>query len=124
MPQVALKVYIIKKSFNCILFLSVEIVKQQLDTENLGIITQSAFLNEFYPESEPNSIPNSFSVYHYNGLARSNVDNEVQYAQGLAKIIDFTDQPKLDLNSIKNCLQTKWPTIEVDWLSSKAPSLN
>jgi len=53
-------------------------VKQQLDTENLGIITKNAFLNEFYPESEPNSIPNSFPVFHYNGLARSNADNEVK----------------------------------------------
>ena len=49
-----------------------------MDTENLGIITKNAFLNEFYPESEPNSIPNSFPVFHYNGLARSNADNEVK----------------------------------------------
>ena len=28
---------------------SVEVVKQQLDVENLGIITKTAFLNEFYP---------------------------------------------------------------------------
>lgn len=60
-----------------IAYLSVESVKQQLDTENLGIITQSAFLNEFYPESEPNYIPDKFTVYHYNGLARSNHDNTV-----------------------------------------------
>lgn len=52
-------------------------VKQQLDTENLGIITQAAFLNEFYPESEQQIIPDTFVVYHYNGLARSNQDNEV-----------------------------------------------
>jgi hypothetical protein len=31
------------------LFFSVEVVKQQLDVENLGIITKTAFLNEFYP---------------------------------------------------------------------------
>lgn len=56
---------------------SVDVIKQQLDTENLGIITKTAFLNEFYPESEPNYIPDKFTVYHYNGLARSNQDNEV-----------------------------------------------
>ncbi len=50
---------------------------------------------------------------------------KVQYSEGTAKIIDFTDQPSLEVNSIKNCLQTKWPTIEVQWLKkNKAPSLN
>jgi hypothetical protein len=49
---------------------------------------------------------------------------KVHYAIGKAKIIDFTDQPNLDINSIKNCLQTKWPTIEVDWADARPPSLN
>lgn len=99
-------------------------VKQQLDTENLGIITQLAFLNEFYPQSEQSIVTHSFTVYHYNGLVRQSQDNEVQYSRGTAKIIEFTDQPSLDLNSIKSCLQTKWPTIEIQWDDSKAPSLN
>lgn len=100
-------------------------MKQQLDSENLGIITKIAFLNEFFPESEQIFVPSEFKVYHYNGLARSNQDNQVQYREGLAKIIEFTDQPSLEVNSIKNCLQTKWPTIEVKWLGSdKAPSMN
>lgn len=54
-------------------------IKLQLDTENLGIITQIAFLNEFYPESEQQVIPLEFKVYHYNGLARSNQENEVSF---------------------------------------------
>ncbi|CAF0704696.1 unnamed protein product [Brachionus calyciflorus] len=99
-------------------------VKQQLDTENLGIITQIAFLNEFYPESELQIIPEEFTVYHYNGLARSNQENEVQYSEGKAKLIDFTDQPGSDTNSIKSCLQTKWPTIEIKWSGTRVPSLN
>lgn len=56
---------------------SIEVVKQQLDSENLGIITKVAFLDEFYPKSEQNFIPDKFKVYHYNGLARSNKDNQV-----------------------------------------------
>lgn len=103
----------------------VEVVKQQLDSEGLGIITKIAFLNEFFPESEQSSVPSEFEVYHYNGLARSNQENQVQYREGLAKIIDFTDQPNLQVSLIKNCLQTKWPTIEVNWTGGdKAPSLN
>lgn len=52
-------------------------VKQQLDSENLGIITKVAFLDEFYPKTEQTFIPEKFKVYHYNGLARSNKDNQV-----------------------------------------------
>lgn len=103
----------------------VDVVKKQLDSEDLGIITKSAFLNEFFPQSEQSSVPEKFKVYHYNGLNRSNINNQIQYREGIARILDFTDQPNLDVNSIKNCLQTKWPTIEVEWLNDvKAPSMN
>jgi hypothetical protein len=99
-------------------------VKQQLDPENLGIITQTSFLNEFYPDTTLNIIPEKFQVYHYNGLARSNKNNEVEFICGEATIIDFTDQPSPGLNSIKSCLQTKWPTMEIKWENDKIPSLN
>ena len=103
---------------------SVDIVKLQLDSENLGIITQAAFLNEFYPDSTLNVIPEKFQIYHYNGLARSNKNNEVEFVSGEAALIDFTDQPSTGLNSIKSCIQTKWPTIEINWENDKIPSLN
>lgn len=49
----------------------------------------------------------------------------MQYAKGKAKIMDFTDQPGLDHNSIKKCLQTKWPTLEIEWEDeTRVPSLN
>ena len=62
-----------------IFLLSIDVIKRQLDNENLGIITKVAFLNEFYPDTEPNYIPDKFIVYHYNGLSRSNQDNEVPF---------------------------------------------
>ena len=96
----------------------------QLDSENLGIITQASFLNEFYPNSTYNVIPEKFPIYHYNGLARSNKTNEVGFVSGEATLIDFTDQPSSGLNSIKSCVQTKWPTIEIEWDDEKIPSLN
>ncbi len=99
-------------------------MRQQLDSENLGIITQSAFLNEFYPEESCDAIPENFRVYHYNGVPRSNVNNQVEYGIGEAKLIDFTDQPELAINSIKSCLQTKWPTMEIKWANGVIPSLN
>ncbi len=114
----------IKNLVNVGFFLSIDIVRQQLDSENLGIITQSAFLNEFYPEESAGVIPDQFRVYHYNGVPRSNVNNNVEYSFGEAKLIDFTDQPELDINTIKSCLQTKWPTMEIKWTSGVVPSLN
>lgn len=58
---------------------SVDCIKLQLDTENLGIVTKIAFLNEFFPESEQKDTPVEFKIYHYNGLARSNQENEVLF---------------------------------------------
>ena len=52
------------------------------------------------------------------------VFKKVQYREGEAKLLDFTDQPNLEVNSMKNCLQTKWPTMEVKWLGDSAPSMN
>ena len=56
---------------------SVAIMKDKLDSENLGIITRSSFLEEFYPGETTPEIPKSFTLYHYNGLARSCPDNKV-----------------------------------------------
>lgn len=102
----------------------IDVVKQQLDSESLGIITSTAFLNEFFPEQPQEQLPTDFEVFHYNGITRSNRNNEVRYMSGEAKIIDFADQPSKDVNMIKNCLQTKWPTIEVSWQNDEVPSLN
>jgi ubiquitin carboxyl-terminal hydrolase MINDY-3/4 len=98
-------------------------VKQQLDSESLGIITQTAFLNEFYPD-QSNSTSNKFKIYHYNGLIRSNKNNQIEYVAGEAELIDFCDQESTGLNSIKSCLQTKWPTMEIKWQNGYTPSLN
>ena len=59
------------------LYFSVAIMKDKLDSENLGIITRSSFLEEFYPGETTPEIPKSFILYHYNGLARSCPDNKV-----------------------------------------------
>lgn len=56
---------------NCIFhFSSVDIMKKKLDSENLGIILLPAFMEEFFPEETVN-IPDTFTLYHYNGLIRS-----------------------------------------------------
>nr|KAF6431861.1 MINDY lysine 48 deubiquitinase 3 [Rousettus aegyptiacus] len=69
--------------------------------------------------------PESFTVYHYNGLKQSNHSEKVMYVEGTAVIMGFED-PMLqtDDTPIKRCLQTKWPYIELLWTTDRSPSLN
>ncbi|TMS10670.1 Integrin alpha-8 [Larimichthys crocea] len=50
---------------------SVSLVKSKLDPESLGIILLGPFLLEFFPDQD-SGIPDSFPIYHYNGLKQSN----------------------------------------------------
>ncbi|MEE6466702.1 hypothetical protein FKM82_007027 [Ascaphus truei] len=54
----------------------VNLMKTKLDPEGLGIILLGPFLQEFFPEQGSN-VPESFSVYHYNGLRQSNHKEKV-----------------------------------------------
>ncbi|KAJ3597739.1 hypothetical protein NHX12_001256 [Muraenolepis orangiensis] len=49
----------------------VSLMKSKLDPESLGIILLGPFLLEFFPDQD-SGIPDSFPVYHYNGLKLSN----------------------------------------------------
>ncbi|KAF5890229.1 protein FAM, partial [Clarias magur] len=49
----------------------VNLMKTKLDPEGLGIILLAPFLLEFFPDQD-SGIPDSFPVYHYNGLKQSN----------------------------------------------------
>lgn len=53
-------------------------MEKRLDSENLGIILLKDFMDEFFPE-EKRSTPDTFTVWHYNGLAKSSPDNKVRY---------------------------------------------
>lgn len=50
---------------------------EKLDPEQLGIVTLNAFMEEFYPNHNPDNILHSFALHHYNGLKRSCPDNKV-----------------------------------------------
>ncbi|XP_041421814.1 ubiquitin carboxyl-terminal hydrolase MINDY-3 isoform X2 [Xenopus laevis] len=49
----------------------VNLMKTKLDPEGLGIILLGPFLVEFFLE-QSSKVPESFTVYHYNGLRQSN----------------------------------------------------
>uniref|UniRef100_A0AAX7URU2 Ubiquitin carboxyl-terminal hydrolase MINDY n=1 Tax=Astatotilapia calliptera TaxID=8154 RepID=A0AAX7URU2_ASTCA len=57
----------------------VTLVKSKLDPENLGIILLGPFLLEFFPDQD-SGIPDSFPVYHYNGLKQSNHKERVRHS--------------------------------------------
>ena len=44
-------------------------MKTKLDPDSLGIILLPLFLEEFYPEEK--RLPDSFTLYHYNGLNKA-----------------------------------------------------
>ncbi|XP_075067960.1 ubiquitin carboxyl-terminal hydrolase MINDY-3 isoform X2 [Mixophyes fleayi] len=101
----------------------VNLMKTKLDPEGLGIILLGPFLQEFFPE-QGSKVPESFSVYHYNGLRQSNHNEKVTYFEGTA-VMGFED-PRLqtDDTPIKRCLQTKWHYVELLWNTDRPPSLN
>ncbi|XP_068091595.1 ubiquitin carboxyl-terminal hydrolase MINDY-3 isoform X2 [Hyperolius riggenbachi] len=101
----------------------VNLMKTKLDPEGLGIILLGPFLQEFFPE-QGSKVPESFSVFHYNGLRQSNHNEKVTYIEGTA-VMGFED-PRLqtDDTPIKRCLQTKWPYVELLWNTDRPPSLN
>ncbi|KAM8982279.1 ubiquitin carboxyl-terminal hydrolase MINDY-3 [Antechinus flavipes] len=102
----------------------VNLMKNKLDPEGLGIILLGPFLQEFFPDQD-SSVPESFTVYHYNGLKQSNYNEKVMYVEGTAVVMGFED-PMLqtDDTPVKRCLQTKWPYIELLWTTDRSPSLN
>lgn len=105
------------------MYCSVNIIRRKLDSENLGIILLALFMDEFFPE-EPCMCPDTFVLYHYNGLQRSNPENRVKYHMGQAVLLECTVKCIMDSNPMLTVLQTKWPRIEIQWDIGRNPSLN
>ncbi|XP_017309233.1 ubiquitin carboxyl-terminal hydrolase MINDY-3 isoform X1 [Ictalurus punctatus] len=102
----------------------VNLMKSKLDPEGLGIVLLGPFLLEFFPDQD-SGIPDSFPVYHYNGLKQSNHNEKVSYVEGTALVLGFEDpMVRTDDTPIKRCLQTKWPYLELLWTTERSPSLN
>jgi hypothetical protein len=102
----------------------VEIMKRKLDPDSTTIILLSDFMYEFFPENNK-STPDTFDLYHYNGIPNSNENHKVLYSQGKAILLEsHTSDMYCSSNSMLTCLQTKWPNIEVNWNQNRIPSLN
>ncbi|XP_043603191.1 ubiquitin carboxyl-terminal hydrolase MINDY-3 homolog [Bombus pyrosoma] len=101
----------------------VNVMQKKLDTENLGIILRTNFMDEFFPE-EPRTCPDTFPLYHHNSLQHSNPENKVKYHKGQAVLLECTIKGIMESNPMLTVLQTKWPRIEVQWDIGQNPSLN
>jgi len=98
----------------------VEIMKSKLDPDSLGIILLPLFLEEFYPEDKP--LPDSFTLYHYNGLNKAD-SQTVSFIKGEAVMLEGV-AGLAENNAILQTLQTKWKNIAVDWTDGAKPSIN
>lgn len=98
-------------------------MKKKLDRHNDGIILLTAFLDEFF-SYEPRTCPDTFILYHYNGLPRSNPENKVKYHRGQAILLESSVESICDSDPMLTALQTKWPNIEIQWDPPQKPSLN
>lgn len=102
----------------------VEIMRRKLDPDNTTIILLSDFMYEFFPEDK-RSTPDTFDLFHYNGIPNSNLDHKVRYSHGKAILLEsHTSDMYCQSNSMLTCLQTKWPNIEINWNQDRIPTLN
>lgn len=98
----------------------VDIMRDKIDPDNLGIILLPQFLDEFFPDTENSRPPDVFTMYHYNGLIKLGAQH-LRYIKGEAVLLEGA-HGRADNNLMLQTLQTKWKTIAVDW--EVEPSLN
>jgi len=97
-----------------------EIMKTKLDPDSLGIVLLPLFLEEFFPEEKRG--PDSFTLFHYNGLVR-NDNSSLGFRKGEAVILEGVTGVTNN-NQILETLQTKWRNLAIDWTDGSTPSIN
>jgi len=97
----------------------VKIMLEKVDSDGLGIVLLPMFLEEFFPDLGQSSHIDTFMLCHYNGLRKSN--SAGKFIRGNAILLEGV-HGKADGNQILQTLQTKWPSIALDWDSP--PSIN
>ncbi|KAK4304286.1 hypothetical protein Pmani_023759 [Petrolisthes manimaculis] len=101
----------------------VQFMLSELDPDRMGVILYHRFVEAFSNSDQSYSPPDTFLLYHYNGLESSCPQNKIQYAEGRVTLqeshVGFTSSQC----DVLSCLGTKWPNIDIQW-SSFTPSLN
>ncbi|KAB0393194.1 hypothetical protein E2I00_004913 [Balaenoptera physalus] len=70
----------------------INLMKNKLDPEGLGIILLGPFLQEFFPD-QGSSGPESFTVYHYNGLKQSNYNEKIPCYRQMTLLLNAVSKP-------------------------------
>ncbi|KAA0194018.1 hypothetical protein HAZT_HAZT004174 [Hyalella azteca] len=89
----------------------------------MGVILYHKFQDAFFSGQELHPPPDTFTLFHYNGLPASNPDKKVQYAKGYVTRQE-TLVPFDSLHDLTACLSSKWPNIELQWEANFKPSMN
>lgn len=94
-------------------------LSEKLDPDRLGVILRGTFAEVLHPGAvEEEQAPETFTVYHYNGIARPG--GQVQYVRGEAKASSPQD---FGSSEIMRCLRTKWKKLVVAWAGGTDPSI-
>jgi len=103
----------------------VDLMLPKLDPDDLGIVLKRAFLEEFFPEEAGDArSPDTFTIFHYNGLDRRKDSNSgVSFVKGEAVVLEGVSGTSSS-NAILQTLQTKWVNLAIDWDGGVEPSIN
>ncbi|KAF2368839.1 protein of unknown function DUF4205 [Trinorchestia longiramus] len=101
----------------------VKFMCEELDPDNMGVILYHKFQDAFFSGEQLHTAPDTFTLFHYNGLPASNPEKKVQYAKGFVT----RQESHVQFSSVQDltaCLSTKWPNIELQWEDNFKPSMN
>ncbi|CAL4138045.1 unnamed protein product [Meganyctiphanes norvegica] len=102
----------------------IQFMCKELDPENMGVILYHKFVEAFFTPDESYKPPDTFTVYHYNGLESSCPQNKIQFAEICVTLqeshVGFSPSNNSEFLS---CLTTKWPNLDVIF-NDFIPSLN
>lgn len=62
-------------------------MKKKLDPEGLGIVLMEGFMDEFFPNEPLRGGPDTFTLYHYNGLSLPSANTKIRYEKLLKRTI-------------------------------------
>lgn len=102
----------------------IQFMCKELDPESMGVILYHKFVEAFFTPDESYKPPDTFTVFHYNGLESSCPQNKIQFAEICVTLQESHVRFSPSNNSeFLSCLTTKWPNLDVIF-NDFVPSLN
>ncbi|XP_042878766.1 ubiquitin carboxyl-terminal hydrolase MINDY-3 homolog [Penaeus japonicus] len=101
----------------------IKFMMNELDPDNIGVILYHKFVEAFFTPEQSYTPPDTFIVYHYNGLESSCPLGKIAYAEGCVTLQESHVGYTPANSEFLTCLMTKWPNLDIQW-SSFTPSLN